>query len=377
MAINKKLHKRTGVEFYYIRFWLPQEKRNKREKAGTTRRSAERLLKRRLHEVADGTYRDPRREEKKAKPVTFGEFAKRFMTDYGSLRRSNYYAERIKFLTKVFGERPLQDITRADLERFGRVRAETAGPSTVRKDLIVAGTMFKRAVRWGVLEVNPAADLEKPREPHHKDRYLSRDEWAHLRAAAPPWLLPILRLAVVTGMRLKELMGLRWEDVDHEAGVLHVSSDNKTGRPRAIPIGLTAGEVLAGQVRHVRSPYVFTDSVGEPYTSTRARNRIGKRTSDLMKSLDLSDATFHTLRHTAGSWAAQADASEVAIARFLGHASGFGMTGRYMHLQPSHLRGIVSALDAAEAGSVMASQVVTQEKTAAGEVEAKVVKPAN
>ncbi len=68
---------------------------------------------------------------------------------------------------------------------------------------------------------------------------------------------------------------------------------------------------------------------------------------------------------------------EDSWARFLGHASGFGMTGRYMHLQPSHLRGIVAALDTAEAGSVVASQVVTQEKTTADDAEAKVVKPAS
>ena len=60
-------------------------------------------------------------------------------------------------------------------------------------------------------------------------------------------------------------------------------------------------------------------------------------------------ASFHTLRHTAGSWAAQTGESGPVIARFLGHAAST-MTERYLHLNPDHFRGIVSALDGAEQG---------------------------
>jgi len=376
MAIYQKHHKREGITYYYIRFQKADGHR-KVEQAGTTLEQARRLVKKRQGEVVDGTYIDPRDVEEQETGPTFGEFADRFMKEYGDLRRSDYYTEAVTVLRQYFAGRLLDSITRADLEAFGRARQagtvprppkegkpagfyRPSGPSTVRKNLIVAGTMFRRAVRWGVLETSPAADLEKPREPHHKERYLSREEYATLRNAAPPWLRPMIRLAVVTGLRLKEVVGLAWDGVDREAQLLHVSEDNKTERPRAVPLGEVAGEILAGQVRHVRSPYIFTDSTGAPYTSKRARNLISKTTKALMVAQRIEGATFHTLRHTAASWAAQAGESGVSIARFLGHATGASMTDRYMHLNPEHYRGIVRALDAAErAAQAMATQMAT------------------
>ncbi len=357
MAIYKKFHKRSGVEFYYIRF-EKQDGRRKKEKAGTTMKQARDLLKKRLGQVAAGTYVDPREQPRRP---TFAEFSERFLKDYGNLLRSDYYANRVKSLKKYFGEFQLDQITRAELDTFTRERGETFGPSTVRKDLTVLGTMFKLAVRWGVLEANPAADVKKPPEPKHRDRYLSREEYGQLRDAAPPWLRPLFRLAVVTGLRLKELVGLRWDEIDHEAGLLHVSEDNKTATPRVMPMGQVAREVLAGQVRRLRDPHVFLDAAGKPYTSQEARNRISHRTRALMKSLSIQDASFHTLRHTAGSWAGQAGETGMAIARFLGHAAGT-VTERYVHLDPDHFRGIVAILDSAEKGA-WAPQRAPQEKT--------------
>ena len=70
------------------------------------------------------------------------------------------------------------------------------------------------------------------------------------------------------------------------------------------------------------------DSAGESYTSAMARNRISKATRALMKSLKIQGASFYTLRHTAGSWAAQAGESGVIFGQFLGHAA-LTMTDRY------------------------------------------------
>lgn len=375
MAIYKKQHKRTGVEFYYIRFRLADGRR-KKEKAGTTKRQAEKLLKVRLGEVASGTYKDPR--ARKASHATFRKFSVRFLKDYGDQRRSEYYRGRVKVLNAHLGDRALDKITRNDIEAFALQRARVpekgrkkpAGASTIRKELIVLGTMFKMAVRWGLLEHNPATDIDKPREPKYDERYLFREEYQRLRDGAPPWLRPMYRMAVVTGLRLKEVVSLRWDGIDREAGLLHIGADNKTATPRTIPLGEVAGAVLGGQVRHMRSPYVFLDAAGKPYTSGKARNRISKETRALMKSLGIQGASFKTLRDTAASWAAQAGESGVAIGQFLGHAAQT-MTDRYMHLNPTHLAGIVSALDRAEQGGD--PQTAPQVLGTVENVEAKVV----
>jgi integrase len=209
---------------------------------------------------------------------------------------------------------------------------------------VVLGRLLKMAKRWGVIEVDRAADLEKPSEPTYKVRYLGHDEWLRLRAKAEPWLVPILTMAVVTGMRLKEAAGLTWENIDQAAGLLFVSEDNKTGKPRAIPMTATVRDVLAGQVRRLTTPYLFTDAMGNAYTTARQRNRISQRTVAAAKAAELAGVSFHTLRHTAGSWRAQAGHSSKEIAGVLGHSNS-ATTDKYMHLTPEHLRAPVQALD--------------------------------
>jgi integrase len=347
MAIFKKLHKRTGVEFYYIRFHVGGGKWRK-EKAGTTSAQADKLLKRRMGEVASGTYVDPKEKASTDEGVTFAEFVKRFKAEYVAQRRSNHYDGRLKHLEAHFVSRTMREIRPADFDLYRGIRSRQVGASTLRKELTVLGTVFKMAVRWGVLEASPAVGLEKPREPAHKTRYLSGEEWRALEVHAPRWLRPMMTLAVLTGMRLKELVGLRWEDWDRKSGILYLSEDNKTATPRAIPIGEEARAMLEelDKVRRIRTAYIFVNRKGAPYTGRNSRQFIARRVKAAMRDAGIQGASFHTLRHTAGSWLAQAGESEVKIAKLLGHASP-RTTERYMHLSPEHLRGTASKLDEA------------------------------
>ncbi len=329
--------------------------RHREELVGVTKTQATKVLTGRLGEVTLGSFRCEKRETAE----TFNGFADRFMREYGNLRRSDHYTQNVKPAREFFGERRLREIRRSDLDLYAAERSRKVGPATVRKNLVCVQLMFRLAVRWGVLEASPAVDLQKPSEPEHRTRFLHREEWDRLHAAAEPWLKPILALAICTGLRLKEAVGLRWSDVDRKDGLLYVSEDNKTAKPRSIPLGQAAQAVLDSlKVRHLRSEYVFTNAKGEPYISERDRNRVTQRTKAAAKAAGLAGVTFHTLRHTAGSWAAQAGATEIEIAKLLGHAST-STTRRYTHLNPAHLRGTVRALDAI-LGAALDTQVDTK-----------------
>ncbi len=102
-------------------------------------------------------------------------------------------------------------------------------------------------------------------------------------------------------------------------------------------------DVLGGRFR--KEGFVFFAPDGEPLGSDRQRNRVTQRTKAAAKAAGIGDVTFHTLRHTAGSWMAQAGHSQVQIAKVLGHATT-ATTDRYMHLSPAHLREAVEALEA-------------------------------
>lgn len=270
-------------------------------------------------------------------------------------------------MRRYFEGRLLLSISVADLDgyRTHSLVVDGVSGSSARKRLTVLGTIFKTARRWGVVQTNPAADLEKPSEATHRLRFLSAEEWKRLAAVAPPHRLALYRMAIATGMRLKELTGLRWEDVNLAERIVHVAEDTKTGT-RAIPVGGEAKAVLeeqkqrraaVGRERGTLTAYVFTDAEGDHFHTRERRNRLTKTTVTDMRGAGISDASFHTFRHTAAAWMVQAGRSLYEVQRILGHSTPV-MTQRYAHLEPKHLRDAVNSLDAAIRG--MDTQVDTE-----------------
>lgn len=173
-------------------------KRRREVVYGNLTRAREVLAERRLEarKVRTGklAYRSVRDD---GEGPTFAEYRDRFLRDYASERRGKYYHQRLTddgAMVSYFGDRALRSITEHDLDAFRRHRSATVGPSTVRKDLTLLGTMFKLAKRWGVIETNPRnrrGEAEQPegahallqaltngavskrQRPHGSDRYCS------------------------------------------------------------------------------------------------------------------------------------------------------------------------------------------------------------
>jgi integrase len=349
VAIVERVRKRDGIRTYYIDF-RDQKGRRVREIAGTTRKQAKDLLTQRLGEVRAGTYVNSRDVEVDRGP-TFEEFASRFLREHPGARRSNHYPTVMKRMSPYFEGVPIREISRADLDRF-RVRLLTEpvpklgrplSTTSVLKILRTMHRVLKVAVRWGVIETNPASEMEKPPARKPKTRFLTLEEFQRVEGVALDWLRPMLRMAVATAMRLKEVVGLRWEDVDRNAGLIHVTEDSKTGR-RVVPMPDAVRQILARQVRHVLSPMVFVNAAGRDYTSEAARMWISQATKRAMRKAGIEDATFHSLRHTAAAWMVQGGATLFEVQSILGHSTPV-MTQLYAHLQPDHLRKAVRALD--------------------------------
>jgi integrase len=392
MAIFTRRRKCDGVVTYNIRF-KAYGKRRPVECAGTTKDQARRLLAKRMGEVASGTWVDPRLPQ-----ATFKDFAETFLKDHPGKRRSNHYAVNVAELVKEFGDRLLCEITRGDLDAY-RVKLETTarpgrpipkrkrvegGPTrtmlpplsstTVLKRLRVAHRMFHLAVRWDVLKVNPTAGLDKPSPRGGRTRYLTPDEFETLQAASSPWVRSMQRLAVCTGMRLKEIATLTWEAVDEAGGTLRVDEDTKTGG-RNVPVGGAALAILkqrrearkeVGKLAGKISPFVFTTDKGDDYTSDEQRRLISDATRRGARSAGIGTGLgFHVLRHTAASWMVQAGVPLYEVQRVLGHSTPV-LTMRYAHLAPDHLKTAVSALDRA-LGVAMDTQAATQESGAAAQ----------
>lgn len=177
---------------------------------------------------------------------------------------------------------------------------------------------------------NPVAETEQLKENNARVRYLSNDEYQRLlrvaRVSAWHKLATLIKLAVTTGARKGSLIGLRWKDVDLEAGRAYIER-TKNGESFTLVLLPEVALELAKLKGAICKPddLVFCGKKRDkPANFTHVWNTT-------LKEARVNGVCFHTLRHTHASWLAQQGASLLAIADSMGHKS-LVMTRRYSHL---------------------------------------------
>ncbi len=179
--------------------------------------------------------------------------------------------------------------------------------------------------------VNPVNDTEPMPVDNARTRYLTEAEYDRLLKAARvsywPKLALLIKMAVTTGARRGALFGLRWEDIDLEAGRAFVQR-TKNGEPFVmVLLPEVVEELRRFEPRAKPEHLVFCSSIstGRPMNHTKAWK-------NALANAGIKGAVcFHTLRHTHASWLAKRGAPLLAIADSLGHKS-LAMTKRYAHL---------------------------------------------
>jgi len=207
-------------------------------------------------------------------------------------------------------------------------------PALANRVMRVASGLFSYAIREGLLPadaIHPARGVTLYREKR-RERFLTSGELVALGEALtrlessgdlPTLLAEAIRLIVLTGCRVGEILGLSWAEVDLERRFLFLG-DSKTGQ-KPVPLGAPAIEILKRLPR--RSPWVFPSpkKAGAPYASIR------RAWYDVRDRAGLPDVRIHDLRHTTASVAAECGISLQAIGKILGH-SQVSTTARYAHL---------------------------------------------
>jgi len=272
----------------------------------------------------------------------------KFKADHG--KRSLHEDTRIleKQIIPAFGARHLlRQLTAEKIAAYEETRITTVSAWTVRNELTVLRHLLRLAHRkWGYLERVP--DIELPRAPKGRTRFLSTDEIAKLLKACAEsrnkHLGVIVRLAIHTGMRKNEIMKLTWERTDLERdmgfGATIRLHDTKNGDSRGVPLNRDALTALMSlepdPAKRIGS--VFKRKNGEDWGQIRTAFE------KAVERAGLTDFRFHDLRHTAASHLAMRGRPLKEIQEVLGHKS-FSMTLRYAHLSPLHLRTAVGALE--------------------------------
>jgi integrase len=223
--------------------------------------------------------------------------------------------------------------------------------ASVNRHLTLFRAILNRAVRDGRVEPQNVPAVKLLKENNSRVRYLTNGEEAHLIEALPEWLGPLVITAIHTGLRRGELLKLRWNDVDLNAGAVTIHK-GKSGFTERIPINQTVRQKLArileerrqraratGDARELFGRYVFC-APGGGYL--HALNRYWY---PAVKRAGIEDFRFHDLRHTCLSRLAMKGADFYAIQRLARHRRP-EMTMRYAHLSPGHLRTVAELLDA-------------------------------
>jgi integrase len=179
--------------------------------------------------------------------------------------------------------------------------------------------------------------------PGGRQRYLEEEEITRLldacRRSRNPYLTAIVTVALNTGMRKGEILGLAWESVDLSTSRLTLYR-TKSGKPRGVPINRSVYDVLVALEPDAeqRAGLVFHRS------GARAWGQIRTAFTTALDRAGIKGFRFHDLLHTAASHMVMRGASLKDVQEILGH-SDLKMTLRYSHLSPAHLRATVDRLD--------------------------------
>lgn len=247
------------------------------------------------------------------------------------------YRNMVRVLVREFGKRKVESITAEDIDLW--ISGYGGSNRTRQKYLVCLGSIFKRAMKVYGLPTNPADVVERPRVRRAATIDVLRPEevMALVRAAEDEQDAAIFHTAAFAGLRMGELLALRWRDVDFARRTIHVrenwtqgeTTTPKGGSERAVPMAEEVAERLArlGQ----RSRFVGEEDLvlcterGEHlgYKSLKVRYRAALRAAGLRE-----DFRFHNLRHTFGSTVIRhADSREVM--EWMGHAD-LTTTRRYL-----------------------------------------------
>ncbi|WP_431311887.1 tyrosine-type recombinase/integrase [Sphingomonas lacusdianchii] len=224
--------------------------------------------------------------------------------------------------------------------------------------LAMASKMFGLAERWGLRpdHSNPAKNIDRYRE-HKRERYLTNAEVARLwqvlnsdaaTAKASPAAISAIKLLMLTGRRLNEVLGLKWAWVDLDAKVLRLP-DTKNGA-LLVSLGDAAVSVLGELKASGRDDnYVIAGQrKGAPLVNLQKPWRA------LRALAGLHDVRIHDLRHTFASIGAGMGMSLHMLGRLLGHTQA-ATTSRYAHLAQDPVRTAADAIGAELMRLVVAS----------------------
>ncbi|HQS94675.1 MAG TPA: tyrosine-type recombinase/integrase [Alphaproteobacteria bacterium] len=326
-----------GKRIYFL-YYRTHDRRQRKPKIGDhgviTCEEARNIAQRWLLEVNQG--KDPSAEKRELRiNPTLRELSDKYMQEHAPHKKASSRKEDKRLWTQhilpSLGNLKVSSLTRTDIAKLHHSFQHL--PTTANRILSLLSKALNLAELWGYRpnHSNPCLHIKKYSE-NKRERFLNQDEIARLMQALEkekgicqnPWTIHAIRLLLLTGCRLNEILTLTWNEVDFDNQCLRLQ-DSKTGK-KLVYLSSPALEVFRMIPRITDNPHVICgDKEGshlinlqKPWQRVRAR-------------AGLEDVRLHDLRHTFASIAASNGLSLPIIGALLGHKQA-QTTARYAHL---------------------------------------------
>lgn len=323
MAREKGLYRRRDSRFWWVDVVLPNGSRIRQSTGTEHREEAEALVAKLRHDAYRESFLGIKPQRMWQEAVVRYLSLKKHLRDVEKQRRL------CRKLDAYLGRFTLNDITGDVLWSIVEGESKKGNKAaTINRCLALVRSVLRMAhFDWQWIDSIPRVRLLSGEV--ERDRWLRREEADRLLSFCPPHLAALVRFALATGCRAREIAGLEWGRVDLERGTAWLDQ-TKNGTPRGVPLNRDAVAVLAGE-RGKHDQYCFTFR-GKPIryelTNTAWQNAVRKA--------ELGDLRFHDLRHTWASWHRQAGTSTDEL-KELGGWKSRSMVDRYAKFATDHL----------------------------------------
>lgn len=228
---------------------------------------------------------------------------------------------RARHLVRHLGGKQAGRLTEGDVDAYRTARlGETTqrgtapSPATLDREVELLKRILNYAVRCGRLPHNPVAKAKLLRQPNVREMVLDDEAFGKLVETAEPHLRPILLVAYDSGMRKREILDLRWSQVDLRDGCIRLAAqDTKTEKPRTVYLTVRVLEALRSLPRNIHGHVFVNPETGQPWEDLR------KAFGRARRGAGLAGVWFHDLRRSFVTNARKAGVPESVVMRMSGH----------------------------------------------------------
>jgi integrase/recombinase XerD len=241
----------------------------------------------------------------------------------------------------------LQSIGIREIEHFLSKKKQEASEWSARKYYGSLAAAFEKAVHWELIKANPFRKVKKPKPPEVMPLFFSENEFnTMLLTMQSKDFRELCITALLSGLRLGELLALQWNDIDFNSKVIQVKNSEtfttKTRKNRIVPMSEELFRLLRDRKENIKneSTFVFHNKKGKPLKEQTISQQFKKHVIDAGINDKLH---FHSLRHSFATHLVKKGVPLFAIQKLLGHSTS-KTTEIYSHLLPQQLHREVNVL---------------------------------